>query len=152
LRQVQSGLLRVGDWWGLSRVVKMVRGQREGAGMCARRRTFFSCLAKKRRQKKATLLSASLPASRRSGQPAVLAPGGVARNSLRCASLKQSRALYPPGAALLGAYRRAGIPHGHSLRSALWKLGSDSNYLQIKTLFALSNLWMVRHTLMGAKA
>ena len=28
--------------------------------MCARRRTFFSCLAKKRRQKKATLLSASL--------------------------------------------------------------------------------------------
>ena len=27
---------------------------RAGAGMCARRRTFFSCVAKKRRQKKAT--------------------------------------------------------------------------------------------------
>jgi len=26
------------------------------------------------------------------------------------------------------------------------------NTLQIKTLFALSNLWMVRHKLMGAQA
>ena len=42
------------DFW----VVEMVR--REDAGICARRRTYFSCLAKKSRQKKATMLSASL--------------------------------------------------------------------------------------------
>jgi len=28
----------------------------------------------------------------------------------------------------------------------------SGNTLQIKTLFALSNLWMVRHKLMGAQA
>ena len=30
--------------------------------------------------------------------------------------------------------------------------GLKKNTLQIKTLFALSNLWMVRHKLMGAQA
>ena len=44
--------------------------------MCPRRGTFFSCLAKKRRQKKATLLSASLR----------FAPG-----NLRCSVLAGSR-------------------------------------------------------------
>ena len=30
--------------------------------------------------------------------------------------------------------------------------GLKKNTLQLKTLFALSNLWMVRHKLMGARA
>ena len=30
--------------------------------------------------------------------------------------------------------------------------GLKKNTLQLKTLFALSNLWMVRHKLMGAQA
>jgi hypothetical protein len=45
-----------------------------------RRATYFSCVAKKSRQKKATLVSVTpaLP-----GQPAMLAPGGSRANSLR---------------------------------------------------------------------
>ena len=100
-------------------------GSRAGAGMCARRRTYFSCLAKKRRQKKATLLSASLCAC-----TALRATCGARarRGRAKLAALKQSRTLDPPGAALLGAYRRAGIPHRPSLRSALWgELESDPN-------------------------
>ena len=62
-----------------------------GAGMCARRRTFFSCVAKKRRQKKATPLSASLRFA--SGNLRCSRPAGSRSNSLRCASLRQSRAL-----------------------------------------------------------
>ncbi len=50
------------------------------AGMCARRRTYFSCVAKKSRQKKATLVSVT-PAV--PGHPAMLAPGGSRANSLR---------------------------------------------------------------------
>ncbi len=61
------------------------------AGMCARRRTFFSCVAKKRRQKKATPLSASLRFA--SGNLRCSRPAGSRSNSLRCASLRQSRAL-----------------------------------------------------------
>ena len=59
--------------------------------MCARRRTFFSCVAKKRRQKKATPLSASLRCA--SGNLRCSRPAGSRSNSLRCASLRQSRAL-----------------------------------------------------------
>ena len=59
--------------------------------MCARRRTFFSCVAKKRRQKKATPLSASLRFA--SGNLRCSRPAGSRSNSLRCASLRQSRAL-----------------------------------------------------------
>ena len=39
---------------GLVRWFGRMPGLRAGAGICARRRTFFSCVAKKRRQKKAT--------------------------------------------------------------------------------------------------
>ncbi|MDF1482419.1 hypothetical protein [Extensimonas sp. H3M7-6] len=57
--QKHAEILKLGsdsNYWA------QVKGLRADAGMCARRRTFFSCLAKKRRQKKATLLPASLPA------------------------------------------------------------------------------------------
>ena len=64
---------------------------RPSAGMCPRRRTFFSCVAKKRRQKKATPLSASLRFA--SGNLRCSRPAGSRSNSLRCASLRQSRAL-----------------------------------------------------------
>ena len=63
---------------------------RAGAGECARRRTFFSCVAKKRRQKKATPLSASLRFA--SGNLRCSRPAGSRSNSLRCAALRQSRA------------------------------------------------------------
>ena len=59
--------------------------------MCPRRGTFFSCVAKKRRQKKATPLSASLRFA--SGNLRCSRPAGSRSNSLRCASLRQSRAL-----------------------------------------------------------
>ena len=59
--------------------------------MCARRRTFFSCVAKKRRQKKATPLSASLRCA--SGNLRCSRPAGSRSNSLRFTALKQSRAL-----------------------------------------------------------
>ena len=59
--------------------------------MCPRRGTFFSCVAKKRRQKKATPLSASLRFA--SGNLQCSRPAGSRSNSLRCASLRQSRAL-----------------------------------------------------------
>ena len=61
------------------------------AGMCARRRTFFSCVAKKRRQKKATPLSASLRFA--SGNLRCSRPAGSRSNSLRFTALKQSRVL-----------------------------------------------------------
>ena len=64
---------------------------RPSAGMCPRRGTFFSCVAKKRRQKKATPLSASLRFA--SGNLRCSRPAGSRSNSLRCASLRQSRAL-----------------------------------------------------------
>ena len=59
--------------------------------MCARRRTFFSCVAKKRRQKKATPLSASLRFA--SGNLRCSRPAGSRSNSLRFTALKQSRVL-----------------------------------------------------------
>ena len=59
--------------------------------MCARRRTFFSCVAKKRRQKKATPLSASLRCA--SGNLRCSRPAGSRSNSLRFTALKQSRVL-----------------------------------------------------------
>ncbi len=64
---------------------------RPSAGMCPRRGTFFSCVAKKRRQKKATPLSASLRFA--SGNLRCSRPAGSRSNSLRCTALKQSRAL-----------------------------------------------------------
>ena len=54
--------------------------QRAEAGICARRRTHFSCLAKKSKQKKATQLFASP-----SGQPASVRLRGAPWNSLRAA-------------------------------------------------------------------
>ena len=64
---------------------------RAGAGICARRRTFFSCLAKKSRQKKATLLSAT--PSLRYGATWGARMRGALRNSLRAcgAPFRQTR-------------------------------------------------------------
>ena len=92
---------------------------RPSAGMCPRRGTFFSCVAKKRRQKKATPLSAS-PALRYGATCG--ARGRCAlRNSLRAGALRsnsRSESVHEarvscgtratPPAALLGAYRGDG--------------------------------------------
>ncbi|PIF89210.1 hypothetical protein CLU86_0077 [Acidovorax sp. 62] len=91
---------------------------RAGAGMCPRRGTFFSCVAKKRRQKKATPLSASLRFA--SGNLRCSRPAGSRSNSLRFTALKQSRALirWP----LRSSAHTEGLgsqhPFGPSLRSA----------------------------------
>lgn len=83
-----------------------------GAGSSPRRATYFLCFAKESRQRKATP-SERVPALR-SGQPAVLAAGGVRANSLRSDSAR-------PLSAHRCAPRRArpgGSPGGPSLRSA----------------------------------
>ncbi len=83
-----------------------------GAGSSPRRATYFLCFAKESRQRKATP-SERVPALR-SGQPAVLAAGGVRANSLRSDSAR-------PLSAHRCAPRRArpgGSPGGPLLRSA----------------------------------
>ena len=74
---------------------------RPSAGMCARRRTFFSCVAKKRRQKKATPLSAS-PALRYGATCGARGQGAL-RNSLRAcgAPLKQPQRVSSRSACVL---------------------------------------------------
>ena len=62
---------------------------RPHAGMCARRRSIFLL----RRQEKVTKEKATPLSVTPSGQPAVLASGGVRANSLHCVSLKQRAAL-----------------------------------------------------------
>ena len=64
--------------------------------MCARRRTHFLCFAKESKQRKATPAACDplvLAAPSPSGQPAVLAPRGAPRNSLRgyAAPFRQTR-------------------------------------------------------------
>ncbi len=59
---------------------------RPSAGMCPRRGTFFSCVAKKRRQKKATLLSAT--PSLRCGATWGARARGAPWNSLRAGALR----------------------------------------------------------------
>ena len=76
---------------GLVRWFGRMPGLRAGAGICARRRTFFSCVAKKRRQKKAT--PSLRPLRFASGNLRCSRPAGSRSNSLRCAALRQSRAL-----------------------------------------------------------
>ena len=60
-----------------------------GAGMCARRRSIFLL----RRQEKVTKEKATPLSVTPSGQPAVLASGGVRANLLHCVALKQRAAL-----------------------------------------------------------
>ena len=60
-----------------------------GAGMCARRRSIFLL----RRQEKDTKEKATPLSVTPSGQPAVLASGGVRANLLHCVALKQRAAL-----------------------------------------------------------
>ena len=74
---------------------------RPSAGMCPRRGTFFSCVAKKRRQKKATPLSAS-PALR-FGATCGARGRGALRNSLRAcgAPLKQPQRVSSRSACVL---------------------------------------------------
>ena len=62
---------------------------RAGAGMCARRRSIFLL----RRQEKVTKEKATPLSVTPSGQPAVLASGGVRANLLHCVALKQRAAL-----------------------------------------------------------
>ena len=87
--------------------------------MCPRRGTFFSCVAKKRRQKKATPLSASLRFA--SGNLRCSRPAGSRSNSLRCASLRQSRALirWP----LRSSAHREGNPGNRTSTRAFAALG-----------------------------
>ena len=76
---------------------------RPSAGMCARRRTFFSCVAKKRRQKKATPLSAS-PALRYGATCGARVQRGLAQTRFAQTIASPD----PLAAALLGAYRGDG--------------------------------------------
>ena len=82
---------------------------RPSAGMCARRRTFFSCVAKKRRQKKATPLSAS-PALRYGATCGARVQRGLAQTRFAQTIASPD----PLAAALLGAYRGDGQPNSHS--------------------------------------
>ena len=70
--------------------------RRAEAGMCARLRTHFSCVAKKSKQKKATRRLGPLRFA--AGQPAVLVSSGVWLNSLRSDNASPG----PLEAALLG--------------------------------------------------
>ena len=76
---------------------------RPSAGMCARRRTFFSCVAKKRRQKKATPLSAS-PVLRYGATCGARVQRGLAQTRFAQTIASPD----PLAAALLGAYRGDG--------------------------------------------
>ena len=76
---------------------------RPSAGMCPRRRTFFSCVAKKRRQKKATPLSAS-PALRYGATCGARVQRGLAQTRFAQTIASPD----PLAAALLGAYRGDG--------------------------------------------
>lgn len=100
---------------GLFGVVLLLR---PSAGMCPRRGTFFSCVAKKRTQKKATPLSASLRFA--SGNLRCSRPAGSRSNSLRFTALKQSRALIRWPLRSLAHTEGMGSQHplGSSLRSA----------------------------------
>ncbi len=84
--------------------------------MCARRRSIFLL----RRQEKDTKEKATPLSVTPSGQPAVLASGGVRANSLHCVALKQRAALIR--LKLCSSARTegwgAGQPFGPSLRSA----------------------------------
>ena len=73
------------------------------AGMCPRRGTFFSCVAKKRRQKKATPLSAS-PALRYGATCGARVQRGLAQTRFAQTIASPD----PLAAALLGAYRGDG--------------------------------------------
>ena len=101
------------------------------AVICFRRRTYFSCLAKKSKQKKATQLSAT-PA----GQPASVRLRGAPWNSLRAARCTRTTtasqklkhacpaARMPPRKhPATGAYRW-GMRHGPLLRSAWGRRGA----------------------------
>ena len=79
---------------GLVRWFGRMPGLRAGAGICARRRTFFSCVAKKRRQKKAT--PSLRPLRFATGQTCVGAVAGCAvelalllRSAARTATARQ---------------------------------------------------------------
>ena len=76
---------------------------RPSAGMCPRRGTFFSCVAKKRRQKKATPLSAS-PALRYGATCGARVQRGLAQTRFAQTIASPD----PLAAALLGAYRGDG--------------------------------------------
>ena len=73
------------------------------AGMCPRRGTFFSCLAKKRRQKKATPLPAT-PARSAGATCGARCWRGLART--RACGAQTIASPDPPSPALLGAARR----------------------------------------------
>ncbi len=102
---------------------------RSEAGICARRRTFFSCLAKKRRQKKATPLSVSLSLRYRATCDA-RARGAAAELNSRFTALRSNSCgqsdheawtsfgvhAHPERCASRDGQR--GVRHGPSLRSA----------------------------------
>ena len=109
-------------------------GLRAGAGICARRRTFFSCVAKKRRQKKAT--PSLRPLRFATGQTCVGAVAGCAvelalllRSAARTATASQitkharsdARATPQPPRRRRSQQgvdsRTSKQPHGSSLRS-----------------------------------
>ena len=92
---------------------------RPHAGMCARRRSIFLL----RRQEKDTKEKATPLSVTPSGQPAVLASGGVRANSLHCVSLKQRAALIR--LKLCSSARTEGMGSPAAFR-AIAALGPDS--------------------------
>ncbi len=81
--------------------------------MCARQRTHFSCFAKKSKQKKATLLSAT-PALRYGAT----CGARLERGACKLAALKHARPLIRPKLRSSAPTEGNGAIHGPSLRSA----------------------------------